>query len=324
MKILLVGNPSIFTNQVYNALVSEGQDCVWLHDREAHFLPFGGSHAMSWRLAKNIPILRRINKYLFNKKLLTMALRTKPDILLVLKGTMIRRETLATLRRAGIRSANWFPENVRHREYQAWFLANHSAYDFFLTFDSSVAGTYYVPFAVDPMVWQAHPDESRTLYACDLLFVGAPYPERVRALEAIRDAGVNMKIFGWKGWSNTSLAPHYFGPLDARRSAVAYRAARICLNMNLEPEISGVNLKTFEIPASGGFQLSDYRNDVEKLFQTDKEIALFRGHEELLEKIRYYLNHESERSAIAAAGHARVLRDHTMKQRIKEILTLLA
>ena len=69
--------------------------------------------------------------------------------------------------------------------------------------------------------------------------------------------------------------------------------------------------------------MDSYRKDIEKLFQTEKDIALFRGHRELLEKIRYYQDHEPERSAVAVAGHDRVLRDHTMKQRIKEILTLL-
>ena len=40
---------------------------------------------------------------------------------------------------------------------------------------------------------------------------------------------------------------------------------------------------------------------------------------DLVEKIRYYLAHEEERSAIAHAGQERTLKDHTYLQRMKEL-----
>jgi spore maturation protein CgeB len=39
----------------------------------------------------------------------------------------------------------------------------------------------------------------------------------------------------------------------------------------------------------------------------------------LIEKIRYYLQHDDERETIRHAGHERTLREHTYEQRIMDI-----
>ena len=44
---------------------------------------------------------------------------------------------------------------------------------------------------------------------------------------------------------------------------------------------------------------------------------------ELIEKIRYYLGHESERAAIAAAGQRRALREHLWTHRFSELFAKL-
>ena len=51
-----------------------------------------------------------------------------------------------------------------------------------------------------------------------------------------------------------------------------------------------------------------------------KEIACFETPEELREKIRYYLEHEDERLAIAAAGHERAQREHQAIHRLQRII----
>ena len=51
-----------------------------------------------------------------------------------------------------------------------------------------------------------------------------------------------------------------------------------------------------------------------------QEIEVFRNLAELREKIRYYLDHDSERLAIADAGARRAQRDHTYEIRLQQIL----
>ena len=48
-----------------------------------------------------------------------------------------------------------------------------------------------------------------------------------------------------------------------------------------------MNPRTFEILGSGGFQLVDYRKQVEELFDIEKEVVCYRNKEDLLAKIEY-------------------------------------
>ncbi len=45
--------------------------------------------------------------------------------------------------------------------------------------------------------------------------------------------------------------------------------------------------------------------------------------EDLIEKTRYYLNHEEEREAIAKRGYARTRNDHTMEKRFTDLFNAI-
>jgi spore maturation protein CgeB len=61
----------------------------------------------------------------------------------------------------------------------------------------------------------------------------------------------------------------------------------------------------------------EYMEELEEFFEIGKEIVCYTGPEDLLEKIRYYLKHEDKRRAIAEAGKARCLKDHTWQKRFQ-------
>ena len=58
--------------------------------------------------------------------------------------------------------------------------------------------------------------------------------------------------------------------------------------------------------------ISDY-------FVPGKEIVTYKNIPELLERIQYYLAHETEREAIREMGHKRSLREHTYQMRLARI-----
>ena len=70
---------------------------------------------------------------------------------------------------------------------------------------------------------------------------------------------------------------------------------------------------------SGGFYLTEYQAELEEFFQIDSEIACYRDKEELLEKIRFYLNRPDLRERIRFAGRQRCLNDHTWEKRFKAV-----
>lgn len=77
--------------------------------------------------------------------------------------------------------------------------------------------------------------------------------------------------------------------------------------------------RNFEVPGCGGFLLTDPAEDLERYYEPGRELATFRTVRELIDKARYYLAHEEERSAIAEAGRARTLREHTYVHRFGAI-----
>ena len=79
--------------------------------------------------------------------------------------------------------------------------------------------------------------------------------------------------------------------------------------------------RTFEIPACGGFQLSERTEEVLNFFEEGKEIECFSSLDELRDKITYYLKHESRRLRIAAAGLERGRRSrYRFTDRLETIL----
>ena len=66
---------------------------------------------------------------------------------------------------------------------------------------------------------------------------------------------------------------------------------------------------------SGGFYLAEHSDELADFFTPGVEIETWRTRKELLEKCRYYLAHDDARRAIAAAGRARALREHTWEHR---------
>lgn len=80
--------------------------------------------------------------------------------------------------------------------------------------------------------------------------------------------------------------------------------------------------RIMETTGRGGFMIHPYIKGLEDLFEIDKEVVTyeFGNFEQLHEKIRYYLEHDTEREAIRKAGHERTKRDHTYVKRWEAIL----
>ncbi len=78
-----------------------------------------------------------------------------------------------------------------------------------------------------------------------------------------------------------------------------------------------VRLRDFEVTMSGGFYIVEYMEELEEFFDLGREIVCYTGPEDLAEKIKYYLGHDTEREAIRRAGYERCRRDHTWHKRFE-------
>jgi len=77
--------------------------------------------------------------------------------------------------------------------------------------------------------------------------------------------------------------------------------------------------RNFEVPGCGGFLLTGEADTLPEYFVEGEELVCFRGMDDLINKVRYYLKHEDERAAVAKAGYQRTMREHTYVHRFRHI-----
>jgi len=79
------------------------------------------------------------------------------------------------------------------------------------------------------------------------------------------------------------------------------------------------SMKTFEIPACGGFMLTNWTEEQARFFEDRKGCVFFNSVDEMLDKADYYLSHDKERERVRLAGMAAVA-PHTYVRRALTIL----
>ncbi len=101
-----------------------------------------------------------------------------------------------------------------------------------------------------------------------------------------------------------------------------YSRAKIVINM---PIGNDLNARVFEAISCGAMLLTRAGADgQDALFRAGHHYVTYDSDADLVEKVRYYLAHEEERLAIAQAGHAEVLKHHSLELRLKELLAKIA
>lgn len=93
-----------------------------------------------------------------------------------------------------------------------------------------------------------------------------------------------------------------------------FNGAKINLHFAPRNIHSAVSLRVFDVLASKGFLLTTWQPEIAELFEDGKELVLFSEKEEMLDKIDYYLRHDSERNKIAENGHKKILEEFTYEK----------
>lgn len=99
-----------------------------------------------------------------------------------------------------------------------------------------------------------------------------------------------------------------------------YNKCEINFNTTSLQMIHGVNQRVFDVPASGGFLLTDDQEALYELFDVDNEMATYKSIEEIPELVRFYLKHPDIRNSIARKARDKVIKEHTYRHRIENII----
>jgi spore maturation protein CgeB len=159
----------------------------------------------------------------------------------------------------------------------------------------------------------------------DVLFIGVPHVNKMPLLAKMKKAfGRRCIIRGVATWKHNVYFnfmhgfPGWVRPVGFEDYVSLYQRTRIGFNVHNRGDYTVGSYRLFELPANGVMQISDGGEYLDAFFKTGEEIIGYRGADELIAKVRYYLDHEDERMAIARNGYRRVMRDHRMVHRLRQ------
>jgi len=146
-------------------------------------------------------------------------------------------------------------------------------------------------------------------------FTGAKFREDI--ILEINDC-FDLIVRGENGWDDykdvLNLQPMTFHPNYLR----SLREAKINFNTINVRRYGLLTRRFFRAIASGRLFMTEHCDGLENHFTNHKHLVWYRGVEECLDLIKYYLDHDNEREKIAANGRKEILAKHTFEIRLQE------
>lgn len=163
-----------------------------------------------------------------------------------------------------------------------------------------VSNPIWLPHAVEPL---AYPRQHNFTKHHDVCFVGHVNSKN-------REDALN-RLF--------SEFPNFdYGQALFEQAAIRFGNSKIVFNISM---LDDINMRTFEIMATGSLCMTNWIPTIEELFTDGKNIVLYRSEDEMIDKAKYYLAHDDERERIAQAGYEEVMARHTIQHRVDVILS---
>ncbi|MDD4701105.1 MAG: DUF3880 domain-containing protein [Desulfovibrio sp.] len=131
-------------------------------------------------------------------------------------------------------------------------------------------------------------------------------------------------VVGDDGWRvefrHDPIQPRYLDALSYYAELPSfYCHSLVNFNCTSKQMKGAVNQRIFDVPAAGAFVLTDWRPQMEQLFE-QSEMICYNEPDEAPELARYYLSHSTERKKTALRARQRVLACHTWTHRLQTLL----
>jgi len=269
----------------------------------------------------------------------SLAADTRPDLAFFFLFTdQLDTDTVRAVGRlGGCPTVNWFADD--HWRFEGFTRHFAPAFDLAVTTDPDALPRYRA--LADARVHLSQWACNRHAYGKvtddlkhQVTFVGQPHGDRRELIATLKSERLPVECWGF-GWPR--------GPIAHEGMVDVFASSRINLNLSNSSENEGVLARlrrllrrappikrppqikgrNFEVPGCGGFLLTERVPHLERYFELDREVAVYDGTADLVEKIRYWLENEEERRGVAEAGYRRVLAEHTYDQRFAEIFAEL-
>ena len=275
----------------------------------------------------------------------------QPEVHVLCSCACYPPDVIDRIRAQGVYHVLWYPDVTPTPRPEAVELARH--YDVFFTMaqglvepfrEAGVENAEWLPEAMEPSVFEYDgiSDTDRRTFTCDVALVGKlesdnpAYMERWKLVKRIVDEEIDIKWWGPR--INRKIGTFVLGLLLSKVSrayggrfvwnetyAKAVHLSKIFLARDAYPHIRlSMSARAFIALGLGAFYLTFPTDGIEEMFEPGVEIVTFDSPDDMIEKIRYYIEHDGERNAIAAAGKKRALAEHTYQNRFERMFEVIA
>lgn len=339
MKVLLIGsNFHNYINSLAKAFEETGCKVKVYMPRVYWELSLPGR--VHFRMSRILKKLQSGKSYLYVKPILVrrkeslMALKTyqefQPDIVVDFSSYFLEADVLKKMNRC--KKIFWMYDAIErlphlHDKLQYYDLVYYFEGTDKNFFKNKHINASFLPLCADDKIY--HPAERRK--EIDISFIGNLSNERIQFLLNLKNRFPDaiIKVYGKvpmfytffhsngkevKKYSDMFLNS-YISPQDANE---LYAKSKICINVHNGQTIYGANIRFFEIMAAGGFQIVDENEYIKSQFKGC--VATYKNHDDLMDKVEYYLEHTAERDAIAQAGNRAAYKSELFYHRAKSIL----
>jgi spore maturation protein CgeB len=183
--------------------------------------------------------------------------------------------------------------------------------------------TEYLPLCFEPSVLNTIPAQKRKY---EITFVGGISGAHQRGLQILNTLADAMPIDVW-GYGKEELDPKsnlykfHHGEAWGNDMYKILMQSKITINRHIDvAKDYANNTRLYEATGCGACLITDEKKNLNDLFSEGKEVVAYRNASDLLEKVKYYVNHPKERALIAEKGQKRTLCDHNYLIRMKQLV----
>ncbi len=169
----------------------------------------------------------------------------------------------------------------------------------------------------------------KELFSTTVLGFGAAHQKRAELLQSLARAA--------ECWEPRAAVHLYTADPDASLPRVQvhppadyfsqapqiFHESTINIHSTIPTIYTGIPLRIWDILGCGGFLMTDYREELTDFFDMDKHLACYEDTEELLARAEFYHKHQEQARRIATEAQELVLREHTLTNRLSDLLKIL-
>lgn len=236
----------------------------------------------------------------------------QPDAVFVIHGLPFGDSCLSNI---SVPKIAW---HLEPRDDLPYLIQNASAFDIYNSFsqkdvDMLIGAGFdsrYLSHAADPEHFYVETGTPRTF---DVTFVGNWSPWRDEAVKAALEVTTSVALYGGFWRKKSSIPKKMLQQIYRGKEIIGtdlnhlFNLSRVILNASRIPGSSGLNMRFFEVLASGGLLLTDSVPELRKHFVPDTHLVTYQDVNELKLRLRELLDAPEKQDLIRHSGQRLVV-----------------